>query len=310
MLAQLARLIPTTVFCLAVAATSSWSCSLLLKGDEAQCQSNSDCARFPNASCNRGAGVCVARVTSTPGTSSQPTNVGSIGKDGSAADTAEAGGSAARNPDGAAASDAIGIEAIGRPIDATVPDVGRSGDLAGRECPDLDGNGILDCKESLVTNPDFKSGFEGWTPEVGMLEGFSPNDGDGNPASGSMIVTNGSRSEAAVGSTMGGSGTCVPVTGLTSYGLYLQTFFPSGAIGSAFAGVALRFFASEDCSGPLAGTFMPPLAAPDPSGWRVLQSTAQTPGGTRSMLLRLVILKPFDQPPLQALFDNVLLRQR
>jgi hypothetical protein len=214
-----------------------------------------------------------------------------------------------RTTDGAAGGTSI-VVSTGGTADAASPDGVRSGDLAARECPDLDGNGILDCKESLVTNPDFKVGLAGWTPELNMTQEFSSTDGDGNPASGSIAVTNASRSDTTVGSTIGGSEMCLLAAELTSYSLYMQTFFAPGSSGLASAGAAFRFFATADCSGAINGTFMPPLADSNPSGWRVLQSSIPTPGSTRSMSIRVVVLKPFNQAPAQALFDNILIKPR
>ncbi len=317
--ARLTRLVSLARFWLAITGTSSWSCSLLLKGDETQCNSDSDCARFPNTACNRGAGVCVARIITTisnatggvpSGTSTNPTgsqDAGFPGRDASGTEPGVTGGSTERTTDGAADGPAIEVS-TGDAADAGAADGVRTGDLAARECPDLDGNGILDCKESLVTNPDFKAGLVGWTPELNMAQGFSSTDGDGNPASGSIAVTNASQSDATFGSTIGGSEMCLPAGELTRYRLYVQTFFAPGASGLASAGAAFRFFATEDCSGLPNGAFMPPLAQSNPSGWRTLQSSVPTPGNTRSMAMRLVVLKPFSLPPAQAQFDNILLK--
>jgi hypothetical protein len=190
------------------------------------------------------------------------------------------------------------------------PDGPRSGAITVRECPDLDGNVVLDCKESLIINPDFKTGLDGWTAELNMTQSFASIDGNGNPSSGSIAVTNASQSDTALGSVMGGSKQCVPTAGLTGYDLYLETLFVPSLDGFTSSGAAFEFYSTMDCSGAANGSFMPPLADSNLSGWRILQGIVSTPGNTRSMLVRLVVLKPFKQAPTQALFDNILLKPR
>lgn len=270
------------------------ACSLLLDSDEVQCGADVDCARFSNAMCDRVMRLCVARnVTPSPiptGDAGTDTSVSSA--DAALVIPADAG---TQNADSQGT------------VDRT-PDASETQPYTGGECPDLNADGILDCKESLVMNPDFRAGLTGWTAELNMRQAFPSMDAMGNPASGSIAVTNANQSDTAVGSTMGGSGQCIPVMGAGTFDLYVQTLV--AVDGYTSSGVVLQFYPSADCSGSLNGSFMPGLADQNISGWRVLQSIITTPAATRSILLRLVVLKPFKQAPTQALFDNVLLKAR
>ncbi|MBC8132627.1 MAG: hypothetical protein H7X95_06570 [Deltaproteobacteria bacterium] len=290
--------IVSAMFSLVVFAAAP-SCSLLLNEDAKQCEEDRDCARFPNAVCNRNAGICIARptfMTSTGGaagtTGFQPADAGQFGSSGGGGPGSTGGNSGRNGFSGASGAQDAGVAATG----------GR------HECPDLDRNGVLDCKESLVINSDFRTGVEGWTPELDMRQGFASSGSDGLPASGAIAVINASQSDTALGSTMGGAKQCLPATGPTTYDIFLQTLVAPNPDGLTSSGAAFQFFPLADCSGVPSGTFMLPLADVNLTGWRVLQGRMAIPAGTRSLLVRLVVLKPFKQAATQALFDNVLVK--
>lgn len=273
---------------LAVASTSV-SCSLLLDEGGVQCRGESDCARFPNATCNVTTSLCVPRP-----------------------DTSLVSGDAAPSVD------------AGQPVDAPVPPMdGRAMEtgvvtrvdgvpdgFVNAFCPDFDHDGIPDCKESLIVNGDFRVDLVGWVPELNVTQAFFPtNDGTGFSTSGSIAVLNTSQSDVT-GSTISGSWQCVRTMGGTGYNYYAQTLVTADAASGVLAGIAFQFFASPDCSGSISGVLPAVFGDANVSGWRMIQGIATSPPGVLSMQVRLVVLKPFKLPPTQALFDNILLRAR
>jgi hypothetical protein len=94
------------------------------------------------------------------------------------------------------------------------------------------------------------------------------------------------------------------------YDLYLETALVPKADTFVEAGVAFTFFGTADCSGPSSGTSSPKLIDQMAPGWQVLEDVVRPPQGTASFLIRLVVVKPFEQSASQAQFDNILLKAR
>ncbi len=278
------------------------SCSLLLNSEATQCRGQPDCSRFPGTVCDVTVGICVAspfdahpatKFDASDGGDAPTADAGPPGSDLRADATPEAPTEA-----GAAAHD------VG-------PSVDRAGGGSAGQCPDLDGNGVMDCLESLVPNPGFNTGIAGWASELGMTQAFEPSsDGEGNPASGSLAVTNTVQSSTAPGSTMGGSSQCFPATGAASYDLYLETAVTPQADGFVQAGAAVAFYETADCSGPALDRSVPDLVDQSVTGWQVLYNIVRAPQRTASFLVRLVVVKPFAAAASRALFDNILLEAR
>lgn len=287
-----------------VTALAVVSCSLVLNDDGKQCQEERDCARFPNAVCNKNAGICIARPFFPDAAAGM---AGFAGVGGPAGSGGNGGAAVAPPVDGGPL-----VLDGGRPT-GTGGQVGGGGGAAGgsvRECPDLDDNGVADCRESLVTNPDFKQGIDGWTPESDMRQYFQVKDGDGNAASGALAVVNASRSDSAPGFTIGGSRQCVTAPGPNTYEMYLQALIGPTAGGMSSAGATLQFYSAANCAGQPSGAFMPSWIDASTTGWRVMHGVVATPAGTRSILVRLVVVKPMNQAPTEAWFDNMLLKTR
>ena len=263
----------------ALAALLLSACSVLLNSDGVQCNSDADCVRFPNAVCNRTTNLCIGRpIFSMP----LPMGVSDAAPQGQDGDSRATGPVA----DGAAA------------------------DVHSVECPDLNGNAVLDCKESLVANPSFRSDLAGWTAEVDTQQTLIARDGQDNPTSASMVVINARHSDSDLGSTMGGSVQCVRATDAGSYDFAVQALAMPSPATMVWGGVAFVFFTSPDCSGASNGAYSPTLSSADTAGWQVLRGIVSPPFGTKSMMLRLVVVKPFKQQPSAAIFDNVLLKLR
>ena len=266
------------------------ACSLLLHDDATQCRQNGDCARFPGTLCDQGQGICVTgffpstggqggHLSTGTGGTLNPGNGGASpatgGQGGQSSGTAGAGGAASPTSDG---------------------------------CPDLDGNGIRDCVESLVPNADFASGIAGWTPETGITQSFSSSDGKGDPHSGSLAITNPIQSQMASGLTMAGSSLCLPNTTASAYDVYLQVSVGPASDGVAQGGITFNFYPTADCSGDPSGMAPTTLLDQTISGWRLVQEIIRPGQGTHSLSMRLVVVKPFDELSAQVGFDNLLVR--
>jgi hypothetical protein len=173
--------------------------------------------------------------------------------------------------------------------------------------PDLDGNGTLDCRETMTGNADFARDGAGWDAEVSATLAWDGRDAEAHAGSGSLSVTNAATSNAATASMAGGR-RCLPVTAGTAYRLLGQVLIPAGQA-SASAGLAAAFYSSADCTGPLLAPVVLPLAS-QKDVWSVLTTDATAPPAARSLQVRVVVVKPFTEPAVKALFDNLLVRPR
>jgi hypothetical protein len=197
-------------------------------------------------------------------------------------------------------------------------------------CPDLDENGTLDCEETVIENAGFSrnatpdpgasdagatdgggAGGDDWAPEESTTLSFA-EDRKGRPDSAALAVQN-AVVASAPGSSLAGARHCLPVNGAAgttaaavSFGGLL--FIPPGQTGSGQAGMNLQFFSTDNCRGPLMAAVSTPLVGKVGSWSPVLARTAAPPG-SRSMALRLVVLKPFAGAPLQAYFDDLLVKR-
>jgi hypothetical protein len=173
-------------------------------------------------------------------------------------------------------------------------------------CPDLDNNGIADCQESLVMNPDLDTGPASWLPDgVSSVRWASDRDAQNNAASGALAVTNTTVASQS-GVSMGGAQQCVPVTE-AGYRVMAEAFIAAGQ-SPGHAVINIYFFDSADCSGAIRAPFTS-TAIGDTGGWRRIDGGVVTPpAGVRSARIKLAVAKDFAVPPLEVLFDNVLLR--
>lgn len=272
---------------------ASPACSLLLHDDATQCHTNGDCARFPGTLCDQGQGICV--TGSFPGTG---------GQGGRAAGTGGAGNSGhggamslpATGGQGGAASSAGGAGGAPQP--------------SSDGCPDLDGNGVRDCLESLVPNSDFAAGVGEWAPEAGITQSFSSSDGKGDPRSGALSITNPIQSSTASGLTMAGTTLCLPDAAASAYDVYLEVSVGPASDGVVQGGITFGFYPTADCSGAASAMAPTTLLDQTVTGWRLVQEIIRPGQGTHSLLVRLVVVKPFDEASAGASFDNLLVRAR
>ncbi len=185
-----------------------------------------------------------------------------------------------------------------------------AGGAAPTACPDLDGDGVLDCQQTLAVNPGFAAGIVSWQPDAGGTLAWTVTDAGGNPASGAAIVTNldTNPADAVVGFTTSGAFQCIPVTPGSRYQVAVQVLLPAGQ-GGGWGGFVLDYYSAPNCAGlPSTRPFLSTQSATAGS-WQVVSgTTTQVPIGSVSIALRLVAGKPVAAPALAVWFDNVLVK--
>ena len=179
----------------------------------------------------------------------------------------------------------------------------------GPACPDLDADGVPDCKETLLQNPGFDSATTGWTAEPRSSASWASQDAAGNPSSGALAVVNSdtNTADAPYGTTTAGATQCIGVTSGDCYQVDAQTSIPAGQA-SVATGFVLDEHPTGDCSQPPVTSFVSPQIS-NTGGWQTIAgTTTRIPLGVGSVAVRLVAVKPVAQASAEALFDNVLVR--
>jgi hypothetical protein len=179
---------------------------------------------------------------------------------------------------------------------------------AGAVCPDLDGNSVADCTETLVMNPGFDTNVTSWTAEGGVkISWDGASDAEGKSTSGALMIKN-VTTAAQDGWFLAGAVQCVPVTGGAAYDFAAQLSVqanPGGCSGI----LSVTYFQSADCSGDVAGAILSQQATTTDT-CEVLQLHPTIPAGTASASIRLGTIKPFRQTAALVVdFDNVLFKK-
>jgi hypothetical protein len=176
------------------------------------------------------------------------------------------------------------------------------------KCPDLDKNTVLDCTETLVSNPGFDADIKGWTAEASSAVSFESLDAWGSNTSGSVRVENrGAATGPDTGLVYSGLNQCVKIHSDHAYVIFAQ-MYARGSTVNAYASVVGRVFASTDCTGtplhvetsPIQGTV---------NVWLTLQATVPAVTSAGSLMVELSVGKPTSvSGPSVLNFDNVLVR--
>jgi hypothetical protein len=188
----------------------------------------------------------------------------------------------------------------------TAIDAGRPPDSATPDAAHPDVATPLALALSLLRNGGFDTATDlrGWKPELLATAVWDGRDAAGNPASGSLAVTNGNTAEA-VGSSEAGARRCLIVPG-GEYRIGADVLIAEGR-SDGLAGLSFSFFPSTNCAGAASGPPTESLIG-GAGAWMRVQVAAAPPPGANSMLVRGVALKPFRQPALTVLFDNVIVQ--
>ena len=176
---------------------------------------------------------------------------------------------------------------------------------APRACPDLDENGVEDCDETLVANADFSRGIELWKAEPNVVIHGDQQEASENSRPGSLSVSS-VRALESDGLVTAGASQCVSVPGGGDYAFYAHVFIPADQSPGS-VGLLAMFFDSVDCSSAATGGFMSELVSHSEE-WVRVGGTTLAPETAGSVSLRLLTVKPFRQPKLEALFDDILVR--
>lgn len=177
-----------------------------------------------------------------------------------------------------------------------------TGNLVENRCPDLNENEVPDCDETLAGNASFDGDTENWEAEAPAeihWEEVAPD-----ATSGVLVVTH-AGTDAGAQPTMAGSFQCITVHAQSRYRFLAESFIPEGQAG-ALSGISALFYASSDCSGRHLGAVNSPLQSAEGS-WRVVHGSGLAPAHSRSLKLRLVVVKDEQAAAVGVRFDNVLM---
>ncbi len=175
-------------------------------------------------------------------------------------------------------------------------------------CGDIDQDMVDDCTETLVQNSRFDSDGSYWLIEPLATQAWDPRNARAGTGSGSLLISNLAPVDPAPGSFMVGAHQCVPVTADASYELAVRVLIPSGQ-GAGEAGVNVQIFGADNCASSFLEADTVGTTA-DVDAWQVVQGELTVSSAARSMWVRLVVSKPFSQAALDALFDDVLVREK
>jgi hypothetical protein len=170
--------------------------------------------------------------------------------------------------------------------------------------------------QSSVENPGFAVDTAGWNAEMGPLTlSWSRNDATKDAHSGSLSLLNAFFGDAD-GPIALGAFQCLRATPGVTYAMAGDVFVPKGqgegADGGSYAasaGFSVIFKDDSACQGHTLFNFTSDLVT-DSGVWTHREATGVAPRGAGSMNVRLVTLKNFREYKFEALFDNVLVRQR
>jgi len=236
---------------------------------------------------------------------------------GAGGSTSSSGGGGGTGPDTATSSggsDAGGSSSVGGTGNGAGGATGTAGPTTTGEggaagdpgCPDLDDNNVADCDETLVENASFDANLNGWHEETNALANWERDDALDHDASGSATITNRTVYEDREGQVMRGLWQCIPSSAGTAYRMLTQVRI-TGAEGQGWGGLNLWFYDGADCTGTVVTASTPLLGTT--TGWSLTEAQVQASETAQSMLVRLVVNKPFSSPAITVDFDNVLIRE-
>jgi hypothetical protein len=142
---------------------------------------------------------------------------------------------------------------------------------------------------SLLANGSFDTGVAGWTT-VGLALAWSPADAEGNPGSGSAVVTNTSAPASFGGDWISQCVAVQPGSVLTLGG---RSFIPSAQTTTGVANMQAYFFAGPGCTGGSLGYVWTPSGgeAWTPDRWNSMDATGPVPAGAQSASVEVQVTK-------------------
>jgi hypothetical protein len=157
--------------------------------------------------------------------------------------------------------------------------------------------------QDLIVNGHFHTDINGWTLAGVGTQLWDPLDWQGNPASGSIRITN----TDPVANQPTGSGQCIPLTPSGTYEVGTHVRFPSGQGALGFGAAAVGWFDNTACAGtPLSTVNSPPVASTTTNTWvESFMSGITAPPGTVAVAAGPGVLKVGAGGSLAGLFDRV-----
>lgn len=181
---------------------------------------------------------------------------------------------------------------------------GCGGEGGKPRCPDIDGNHVLDCDETLAKNGSFDENVSNWANDSSVVSSWRDADSHDGEDSGSMALEIQTVTDQD-GTVMLGTRQCFSAAGGAVYYYGVEISVPEAAEGSR-AGFQLLVHDVPACAGEpfskVESNFV------EGSSWSVAQLTYLTPATAKSISLRLLVIKPFRAEPEKVRFDNVLVR--
>ena len=135
--------------------------------------------------------------------------------------------------------------------------------------------------QDLIVNGHFDTDISGWTLVAGQgSQAWDPLDWQGDPGSGSMVLTN----TNVGGAQFTASGECFTLTPSGTYEFGGHFRFASGQP-QGFAGIIVGWYSNTTCNGqPMATVNSPPVLSTTTNTWVESFSPSVTaPGGTLSV---------------------------
>jgi hypothetical protein len=177
-------------------------------------------------------------------------------------------------------------------------------------CPDLDTDGVADCQQTEVMNPDFARDVSGWSAQTGATLSWAAKDALSSQNSGSAVLS-ASGAVDAIGSSLVAASQCIALSGKQLVIAYGNAFIDAGQDNGGQAMLNVAFFDATACAGNPSSEFSTPAPVGATLGtWLTIQAGSVCGEGTQSARVELQISKPLQATTFQAHFDNILLKVR
>ena len=174
-------------------------------------------------------------------------------------------------------------------------------------CPDVDQDGKPDCQQTLVSNAAFDSTVSGWSVETTAEQAWGAGDAHDVTSSGSISVKSSLYYESD-SFAMTGSFQCLPVVAAHRYQAAAELFIAFGQPSVGNGALGLLFYDGDNCTGATMGSTVAQSGMVDV--WQPVEVAYEAPAGSKSVLLRLLAVKPMFESSFEVRFDNVLLREQ
>lgn len=236
--------------------------------------------------------------------SSNEAGAGAGGEAGAGAGDAGEGGDSEGGGAGAGAGGEAGSDGSLGGAGGTCDDEGGCGGSVDDRCPDLDGNDVLDCDETLAQNASFDESTASWTSESSLELTWAKDDAHDTEESGSLAAENQLVTQQE-GSALLGARQCLSLSGKTTY-LVAAEISVSEDAPEAQGGIQLLVNDAPDCAGAVLEVVTSNFVrGPE---WSVSALSYASNERAKSAAVRLVALKPYRDSPGEVHFDNVLVR--